>query len=108
MTVRTREFYLVEREVFVLVCINSLYFVTRLDEMSYGSFHVQYGFKNKVILLLLLIVTFLALSGSFIFIFQLITDTACHTLASYADTLWAHHSIFLFDEPKECLHALGG
>jgi len=20
----------------------------RLDEMSYGSFHVQYGFKNKV------------------------------------------------------------
>ena len=30
--------------------------------MSYGSFHVQYGFKNKVI------VTFLALSDSYLFL----------------------------------------
>ena len=43
--------------------INSLYFLTRLDEMCYGSFHVQYGFKNKVI------ITFLVLSHLFIFFF---------------------------------------
>ena len=43
-----------------MVLIISLYFLTRLDEMSYGSFHVQYGFKNKVI------VTSLALSDLFI------------------------------------------
>ena len=24
------------------------FYLSRLDEMSYGTFHVQYGFKNKV------------------------------------------------------------
>ena len=32
----------------ILMLVSCFLSLSRLDEMSYGTFHVQYGFKNKV------------------------------------------------------------
>lgn len=32
----------------ILMLVSCFFSLSRLDEMSYGTFHVQYGFKNKV------------------------------------------------------------
>lgn len=32
----------------ILMLVSCFLSFSRLDEMSYGTFHVQYGFKNKV------------------------------------------------------------